>query len=270
MVRALGCGRRQFRVTPGARALATIHLVMHTALVTLFPDLIAPWLEQGVVGKAVQAGHLRVDIVDLRTFGEGSYRQVDDRPFGGGPGMVLMAEPLMRAVESAQQGFDAPAEVVLLTPQGQVFDHGTARSWGEGPRGRILICGRYEGIDQRVIDALAPTWCSLGDFVLSGGELAALAMLDAAARWVPGVLGNALSASQDSFEGDGHLDHPHYTRPALWRGEAVPEVLLSGNHAAVDAWRAEGPLASDPGPATRLTSAEERYAVRRSTCSLAS
>jgi tRNA (guanine37-N1)-methyltransferase len=211
---------------------------MHATIVTLFPELFEPFLQATVLGRAVQAGLLQVDLTNLRAFGEGRHRIVDDRPFGGGPGMVLLAEPVVQAVEAARAGHGPLVRTIYLSPQGRPFDQAYAAELAAAPDGFILLCGRYEGIDERALDLLQLEELSLGDFVLSGGETAALAVLDATARLVPGVLGHERSAPEDSFSNpDGVLDHPHYTRPATWRGTDVPEILLSGNHAAIAAWR---------------------------------
>ena len=211
---------------------------MHVSVVTLFPGLLEAFRGTSVMGRAIAAGHLRVDLVDLRRFGEGPHRVVDDRPFGGGPGMVLMAEPVLRAVEEARAAHGEHVRTVLLSPQGRRFDQGYARDLVGAPDGFVMVCGRYEGIDERVREVLRPEEVSLGDFVLSGGEVAAMAVLDAAARLVPGVLGHDLSSVEDSFSAeDGILDHPHYTRPAEFRGWEVPEVLRSGDPGKVARWR---------------------------------
>lgn len=211
---------------------------MHASVITLFPELFEPFLHQTVVGRAAQAGRIRIDLVALRAYGEGRHRMVDDRPFGGGPGMVMLAEPVVQAVEAARAGHGPGVRTLFLSPQGRRFDQALAEELATAEDGFVLLCGRYEGIDERALELLAPEEVSLGDFVLSGGETAALAMLDATARLVPGVLGHEDSAKEDSFSGpDGLLDHPHYTRPAVWRERAVPEILLSGNHAAIAAWR---------------------------------
>ena len=211
---------------------------MHASIVTLFPELFEPFLNATVLGRAVQKGVLRIDITPLREFGEGRHKLVDDRPFGGGPGMVLLAEPVVRAVESARAAHGPGVRTIYLSPQGRRFDQAVAAELAAAPDGFVLLCGRYEGIDERALDVLQLEEISLGDFVLSGGEAAALALLDATARLVPGVLGHDRSAAEDSFSNpDGVLDHPHYTRPAEWRGLSVPEVLLGGNHAAIAAWR---------------------------------
>jgi tRNA (guanine37-N1)-methyltransferase len=214
---------------------------VHASVVTLFPELFGPFLTSSLVGRAVRAGLVRVDLVDLRTFGEGPHRVVDDRPFGGGPGMVLMAEPFAQAAGKALAAHPPGARLILLTPQGRRFDQRLAGELAAAPAGFVLLCARYEGVDERAVSALGPEEVSLGDFVLSGGEVAALAVLDAAARLVPGVVGDERSPKEDSFgeAGGGILDHPHFTRPAVWRGLPVPEVLRQGNHAAIARWRAE-------------------------------
>lgn len=217
---------------------------MHATVVTLFPELFAPFLKASILGRAVAAGRVRIDLVDLRPFGEGPHRMVDDRPFGGGPGMVLMAEPFTQAATEALAAHPPGARLLLLSPQGRRFDQRLAGELAAHAPGFVLLCGRYEGVDERAVEALAPEEVSLGDFVLSGGEPAALAMLDAVARLVPGVLGDERSPKEDSFgAGGGPLDHPHYTRPAVWRERAVPEVLRGGNHAAIERWRREQALA---------------------------
>ena len=212
---------------------------MRFDVITLFPELFAPFLNTGVTRRAYEGGHVQVVCHNPRDFAEGNYRRVDDRPFGGGPGMVMMAEPLALCVAAirAQRG-DIPSPVLLFSPQGERIDHGVVSRWAEGS-GAILLCGRYEGIDQRFIDTHVDGQLSLGDFVLSGGEIAALALLDAVARLQPGVLGDPGSPQQDSFHPtlDGLLDCPHYTRPEVWRDQPVPAALLSGHHARIEEWR---------------------------------
>jgi tRNA (guanine37-N1)-methyltransferase len=215
---------------------------MRFDVITLFPELFAPFLTQGVTRRAFESKQVDVRLWPLRDFGEGSYKRVDDRPFGGGPGMVLLAEPLERALAAAKadRGEVAPA-VIHFTPTGRPLDQAGVRDWAAGP-GAVLLCGRYEGIDQRFLDRHVTHEVSLGDFVLSGGELPALSLLDAVARLQPGVLGDAQSAAQDSFGGDGLLDCPHYSRPEVLDGVAAPEVLLSGHHARIERWRRERSL----------------------------
>lgn len=205
---------------------------MKITIVTLFPEFFASPLTVSVVGRAREAGLLEIALIDLRTFGQGAYRQVDDAPFGGGPGMVLMVEPLAAAIEAA-----GDSHRVLLTPGGSQLDQSTLDGWAAEPH-LTFVCGRYEGVDERVADHLVDEQVSLGDFVLAGGEAAALACVEGVARLLPGVLGNPESIGSESFR-DGLLEEPHYTRPAEYRGWRVPEVLLSGDHARVDAWRRE-------------------------------
>jgi tRNA (guanine37-N1)-methyltransferase len=213
---------------------------MRFDLVTLFPELFGPFLEAGVTRRAYETKAVDVRLWNPRDFAEGNYRRVDDRPFGGGPGMVMLAEPLARCVEAirAERGDTPP--VVLFSPVGSRLDHSGVERWSASS-GAILLCGRYEGLDQRFIDAYVDVQLSLGDFVLSGGEIAAMALLDAVARLQPGVLGDADSHQFDSFNPalDGLLDCPHYTRPEEWRGEKAPAELLSGHHAQIDRWRRE-------------------------------
>ncbi|KJS77506.1 MAG: tRNA (guanine-N1)-methyltransferase [Comamonadaceae bacterium BICA1-1] len=221
---------------------------MRFDLITLFPELFEPFMQHGIARRAYESGVLQVRLWPLRDFAEGPYRRVDDRPFGGGPGMVMLAEPLRRcweAIRHERQQLGLPdVPTILFSPQGRRLDHTLVAEQAQAS-GAILVCGRYEGIDQRFIDQCVDSQISLGDFVLSGGELAALALLDAVARLLPGVLNDALSHQQDSFNPAiaGLLDCPHYTRPERWcgpQGEAeVPEVLLSGHHARIEAWRTQ-------------------------------
>jgi tRNA (guanine37-N1)-methyltransferase len=197
--------------------------------------MIEAGLAFGVVGRAVAAGLLRVCAEDPRSYATDAHRSVDDRPFGGGPGMVLKPEPLAAAIRAIRRRLPPDAPVIGLSAQGATFGQAMARRLA-GLAGFGLVAGRYEGIDQRVVEALIDEELSIGDYVLSGGELPALVVIDAVARLLPGVLGDETSASQDSF-GDGLLDWPHYTRPETWEGRRVPEVLGGGNHAAISRWR---------------------------------
>jgi tRNA (guanine37-N1)-methyltransferase len=226
---------------------------MRFDIITLFPELFAPFMQNGINRRAFETqadGSKLVDVrfTNPRDFADGNYRRVDDRPFGGGPGMVMMAEPLARCIEAVRAERNAPetaaCPVVLFSPIGSPLNHTEVQRWSDS-QGAILICGRYEGLDQRFIDQFVTHQISLGDFVLSGGEIAAIALLDALARLQPGVLGDADSHAQDSFNPavDGLLDCPHYTRPEAWRGHDVPAVLLSGNHANIAQWRADQRLA---------------------------
>ena len=214
---------------------------MRFEVVTLFPELVRAYLEVGVVGRATARGLLQVGTVDPRAFTSDVHRTVDDRPYGGGPGMVMKPEPLAAAIRGAVARVPQGSPVIALGAGGRPFDQQTAARLARLP-GAVLVAGRYEGVDQRVLDALADEELSVGDYVLSGGELPALVVLDAVARLLPGVLGHEASAEQDSFSG-GLLDWPHYTRPEEWKGGRVPEVLLSGNHAAIAKWRRKQSLA---------------------------
>jgi tRNA (guanine37-N1)-methyltransferase len=198
---------------------------------TLFPDLVAPWFDAAVIGRGRQAGLLDLRVHDLRDGARDARRSVDDSPFGGGAGMVLAPEPVFAAVEEV----DPPRPLLLLAPGGRRFDQTMAAELAAAP-GLSLLCGRYEGVDQRIVDHLVDGEVSVGDFVLSGGEVAALAVVEAVARLVPGVMGNAESAAEESFA-DGLLEYPQYTRPARFRDWDVPAVLRSGDHARVAAWR---------------------------------
>jgi tRNA (guanine37-N1)-methyltransferase len=209
-------------------------------IVTLFPDMVNVVGEYGVVGRAVDRGILSIGCQDPRQFTDDAHRTVDDRPYGGGPGMVMKYEPLAAALRAAREALPQGSPVVYLSPQGVVFDQAIARRYAGLP-GLVLLAGRYEGIDERLIESQVDEEISLGDFVLSGGEIAAMAVIDAVARLLPGVLGDDQSAEQDSFT-EGLLDYPHYTRPEEIEGQRVPEVLLSGDHARIAAWRRQQAL----------------------------
>lgn len=208
---------------------------MHIGVVTLFPDMVQNIAGFGVVGRAMDAQIARLQCVNPRDFAADAHRTVDDRPYGGGPGMVMKYAPLSQAIDQARTEAPAGARVIALSPQGRPFDQACARRLAALP-GFVLLAGRYEGIDERLIEARVDEELSLGDFVLSGGEIAALAVIDAVIRLLPGVLGDDESAQQDSF-GEGLLDCPHYTRPEEIEGRAVPAVLLSGDHAKIARWR---------------------------------
>lgn len=244
---------------------------MRFDVITLFPELFAPHFTQGVTRRAFETGLVDVKLWQLRDFADNAYRRVDDRPYGGGPGMVMLAEPLERALAAVRDARGAGAAVVHFTPTGRPMNQALVREFAAGS-GAILLCGRYEGIDQRFLDRHVDMDVSLGDFVLSGGELPALALLDAVARLQPGVLGDQQSHQQDSFS-DGLLDCPHFSRPEMLQapdGErAVPSVLMSGHHADIARWRREQSLAltarrrPDLLAAARergeLTPSDERY-----------
>ena len=209
---------------------------MQIVLLTLFPEALEPYLRASILGVAQSKGKVRIQAVDFRDFTRDRHRTVDDRPYGGGPGMVLKAEPVCECVEWLEREH-GPFQKILLTPDGRPFRQATARALVQEER-LLLLCGRYEGFDERLRDAFAWQEVSLGDFVLSGGELPALCIAEAVVRLVPGVLGHEESAVRESFE-HGELDHPHYTRPPTWRGRDVPAVLTSGDHAAIERWRSD-------------------------------
>ena len=225
---------------------------MRFDVITLFPELFEPFFTSGINRRAFESKLVDVRLWNPRDFAEGNYRRVDDRPFGGGPGMVMMAEPLWRCLQAIRADradpVAEPAPVVLFSPIGARLDHTMAAGWSQST-GAVLVCGRYEGIDQRFIDACVDRQISLGDFVLSGGEIAAVALLDAVARLMPGVLGDEGSHQQDSFNPalDGLLDSPHHTRPEVWHGPQggmpVPDVLLGGHHERIARYRREQSLA---------------------------
>lgn len=209
-------------------------------IVTLFPEAFPGTLGLSLTGKALEQGRWQLETIDLRPFGEGRHRNVDDTPAGGGAGMVLRADVVARALDQAAAGTSADRArwpVVYLSPRGKPFTQAKARDWAAAD-GITLLCGRFEGVDQRLLDAYAVEEVSLGDFVLTGGEIAAQAMLDATVRLLPGVIGNAESLDEESHS-HGLLEHPQYTRPQVWQGLEIPAVLTSGNHAAVAKWRRE-------------------------------
>lgn len=231
---------------------------MRIDVITLFPELITPYTQHGIISRAFLSAKDSANIVEgsatpaielhlhnPRDFADGNYRRIDDRPYGGGPGMVMMAEPLKRCVEHIQQQRvtdNAPeAPLYYFSPQGTPLHHNHIANHAKTQHDCILLCGRYEGVDQRFLDAYVNKYISLGDFVLSGGEPAAVAYLDALARLLPGVLGEQQSHIQDSFNPalDGMLDAPHYTRPENWKEQSVPPILLSGDHAKIAQWRKE-------------------------------
>jgi len=248
---------------------------MRFDIITLFPELFAPLLSHGINRRAFESRQVDVRLWQLRDFAEGNYRRVDDRSFGGGPGMVMQADPLLRCWQAirADRGLDAdgaePVPTVLFSPLGERIAHPVVERFCAGA-GAILVCGRYEGLDQRFIDACVDVQLSLGDFVLSGGEIPAMALLDSVARLQPGVLNDEGSHQQDSFNPalDGLLDCPHYTRPEVWQGPdgevPVPPVLLSGHHGQIEAWRRQQRLRQTAQwRPDVLASARERGALSR-------
>ena len=244
---------------------------MRFDVITLFPDLFAPHLTLGVTRRAFESGQVDVKLWPLRDYADDAYRRVDDRPYGGGPGMVMLVEPLERALAAIRAARTDAAPLVHFTPTGKRIDQSVVQEFAQGP-GAVLLCGRYEGIDQRFIDRHVDIELSLGDFVLSGGELPALALLDAVARLQDGVLGDAGSHQQDSFS-DGLLDCQHYSRPEVLPADAgaasIPAALLSGHHAQIARWRREQSLSltarrrpdliAAARAAGRLSPADESY-----------
>ena len=215
---------------------------MRIDIVSLFPEFVAQVAGHGVVGRAQERGLLSIHAWNPRDHAEGSYRRVDDRPFGGGPGMVMLIDPLRAALQAARSADPRPARVIYMSPQGVPLNQIKARELA-GRERLILLCGRYEGVDERLLRAEVDEELSIGDYVLSGGELAAAVIIDATARLLPGALNDAESAAQDSFEGEGGLlDCPHYTRPLEHELGGVPPVLLSGNHAEIARWRRQQSL----------------------------
>jgi len=222
---------------------------LRVIIITLFPEIFSSLINYGVLSRAFSTQKVSLDFINPRDFVFDTHKTVDDRPFGGGPGMVMLAEPIAQSIEQAKKILP-DARVIYLSPQGKKFDQAMAEeliNLGE-KSDFIFLCGRYEGVDQRVLDSLIDFELSLGDFVLSGGELALMCILDAMIRLIPGVLGDSQSALEDSFSvslnnnRERVLDHPHYTRPPVWRGLPVPEVLLSGHHVNIQQWRREKAL----------------------------
>ncbi|HEY7659764.1 MAG TPA: tRNA (guanosine(37)-N1)-methyltransferase TrmD [Actinomycetota bacterium] len=211
---------------------------MRIDVLTIFPEIFDGPLRESLLGRAIRSGLLDVRVHDVRPFATDPHRQVDDEPYGGGPGMVMKAEPIFAAADSLGDG---NRRSVFLSPAGRRLDQPLVRELAAEPW-LVLICGRYEGVDERIVEGLPAEEVSIGDYVLSGGEIPALVVLEAVTRLVPGVVGSEESVRRDSFGDEGLLDHPHYTRPAEIRGMRVPEVLLSGNHAEIDRWRNEAAL----------------------------
>jgi tRNA (guanine37-N1)-methyltransferase len=212
---------------------------MRFDILTLFPSIFASYLGESLLKKAVDRGLVQVAVHDLRNWSRDKHNKVDDRPYGGGPGMLLRVAPVVESVEAVQQMAEPAGHVVLLTPQGRKFNQAIAEELAQQPR-LLLVCGRYEGFDQRVIDILQPDELSIGDFVLNGGEVAAMVVLESVSRLIAGVLGDEESHSRDSFSGDQRLlECAQYTRPREYRGHCVPEVLLSGDHETIARWRLE-------------------------------
>lgn len=232
-------GRKSIRASARPRELMTdaadLAGVWKAVAITLFPQVFPGVLGESLTGRALKEGLWQLRTVNLRDFGEGRHRNVDDTPAGGGPGMVLRADVVAHAVQEAQAEARAALPVICLTPRGRRFDQAMARDLARGP-GVILLCGRFEGVDERVIARFGMREVSIGDYVLTGGELAAQVLIDATVRLIPRVLGNQASVEAESFT-HGLLEHPQYTKPAVWEGRAIPEILLSGHHAEIATWR---------------------------------
>ncbi|HEV3004204.1 MAG TPA: tRNA (guanosine(37)-N1)-methyltransferase TrmD [Pirellulales bacterium] len=212
---------------------------MRFDVLTLFPEMFPGYLGQSLLKRAIEHGLVEVRLHDIRDWAEGRHKQVDDRPFGGGPGMVLMVKPVVECVEAVQRQDDEPGHLVLLSPQGRRLKQGLVEELAARKR-LVLLCGRYEGFDERVKEILKPDEISIGDFVLNGGEVAAMVLIDAVIRLVPGVLGDERSSNEDSFTGHERLlEFAQYTRPREYRGREIPQVLISGNHPEIARWRKE-------------------------------
>lgn len=213
-------------------------------VVTLFPEMFEGVFNSSMMWKAQKEGAVAFELLDLREYGIGPRKQVDDTPYGGGDGMLLKPEPLFAAVEAAKAN-DPTAKVLLMTPRGERWKQATAQAYADADHGYIFICGRYEGYDERIV-SLVDAQLSVGDYVLTGGELPAMTIIDSIVRLIPGVLGGAASAEIESFSDGETLEFPQYTKPSDFRGMKVPDVLLSGNHAAIEAWRSENSFKADP------------------------
>ncbi len=214
---------------------------MRFDIITLFPDIFPGYLAESLLAKAIDRELIEVHVHNMRDWSTSKHAKVDDTPYGGGPGMLIQVEPVVKCVEAVQAMADEPGQLIMLTPQGKVLKQPVVEQLAEVPR-LLLLCGRYEGFDQRVIDILQPFELSLGDFILNGGEVASMAIIEAVIRLLPGVLGDERSSQDDSFSNDNLLEFPQYTRPREFRGLEVPEVLLSGNHPEIARWRREQSL----------------------------
>ncbi|MFK7770143.1 MAG: tRNA (guanosine(37)-N1)-methyltransferase TrmD [Mariniblastus sp.] len=210
---------------------------MRFDVLTLFPDIFPGYLSQSILNKSIERGLVEIHVHNMRDWAEGKHNKIDDTPYGGGPGMVLMVEPVVNCVRDVQKMAPEPGTVMMMTPQGRRLNQPMVEELTTNKR-MIVLCGRYEGFDQRVIDILQPVEVSIGDYILNGGEVAAMVLVDSLVRMVPGVLGDELSSWDDSFSrGNRMLEYPQYTRPREFEGCEVPKILLSGNHKAIDDWR---------------------------------
>lgn len=212
---------------------------MRFDVLTLFPDIFPGYLSQSILNKAIERGLVEIHVHNMRDWAEGKHNKIDDTPYGGGPGMILMVDPVVRCVRDVQAMAPQPGTVIMLTPQGQRLAQPLVEDLAKQHGRLIVLCGRYEGFDQRVIDILKPREVSIGDYILNGGEVAAMVLVDSLVRMIPGVLGDDLSNFDDSFSrGNRMLEYPQYTRPREFEGHEVPDVLLNGNHLAIERWRA--------------------------------
>lgn len=214
--------------------------MMNFHILTLFPEMVLQGLNTSILGRAVKEGHITINATNIRDFANNKHNHVDDYPYGGGAGMVIQPEPVYQAYQSASKDMNTKPRVIYLTPQGKVFNQSMAEEFAK-EENLIFLCGHYEGIDERVLDKIVTDNVSIGDYVLTGGELPAMVMIDAISRKVPGVLNNELSSEIETFY-DNLLEYPQYTRPEEWQGEKVPEVLLSGHHGNIEKWRREKSL----------------------------
>ena len=222
---------------------------MRFDIITLFPEIFSGYLAESLLSKAIAQGLVDVQLHDLRRWSKNKHHKVDDRPYGGGPGMLIQVEPVVECVEAVQSLSQVPGELIMLSPQGERLDQPLVAELASRPR-LVMLCGRYEGFDHRIIELLQPREISLGDFILNGGEVAAMAIVDATMRLIPNVLGDERSSQEDSFSSAGWLEFPQYTRPREFRGLTVPEVLLNGNHQEIAAWRAQQSAARSIRPTT--------------------
>lgn len=225
---------------------------MRFDVLTLFPEIFQGYLSQSILKLALERGVVEIHFWNIRDWAQGKHKSVDDRPFGGGPGMVIMPEPVFAAVEAVRPLAEDPGELLLLTPAGERLTQGVVRELA-GRRRLLLLCGRYEGFDERIRLGLRPREISIGDFVCNGGEVPAMVVIDTVVRYVPGVLGDADSVTEESHSDPGWLEYPQYTRPRVFRDMAVPSVLLSGNHEAVARWRREQAEARSPRDPSRVS-----------------
>lgn len=211
---------------------------MNYYVLTLFPEMIEQGMNTSITGRAIEKGQISLQAVNIRDYANNKHMKVDDYPYGGGAGMVMQAEPVYQACQAVTSGMEKKPRVIYMTPQAEVFTQRIAEELAQ-EENLVFLCGHYEGIDERVLDEIVTDYLSIGDYVLTGGELPAMVVMDAVSRLVPGVLNNKASAETESFSAEGLLEHPHYSRPPVWHEKPVPEVLISGHHKNIEAWRRE-------------------------------